>query len=54
MDLAELDSSLVLILKKVTLMILLERFLVRLMIGITKNHIRGIIKVTFLTKRTRL
>ena len=46
--------SLVLLLKKVTLMILLEGFLVRLMIGITKNPFRRIINVTFLSKRTRL
>ena len=35
-------------------MILLEGFLVRLMIGITKNPSRRIINVTFLIKRTRL
>ena len=35
-------------------MILLEGFLVRLMIGITKNPFRRIINVTFLSKRTRL
>ena len=43
-----------LLLKKVTLMILLEGFLLRLMIGITKNPSRRIINVTFLSKRTRL
>ena len=35
-------------------MILLEGFLVRLMIGITKNPSKRITKVTFLSKRTRL
>ena len=35
-------------------MIFLEGFLVRLMIGITKNPSRRIINVTFLSKRTRL
>ena len=35
-------------------MILLEGFLVRLMIGITKNPSRRIINVTFLSRRTRL
>ena len=35
-------------------MILLEGFLVRLMIGISKNPSRRIINVTFLSKRTRL
>ena len=48
------NLSLVLLIKKVTLMILLERFLVRLMIGINKNPSRRIINVTFLSKRTRL
>ena len=35
-------------------MILLEGFLVRLMVGLTKNLSRRIINVTFLSKRTRL
>ena len=47
-------SSLVLLVNQITLMILLEGFLVRLMIGITKNPSRRIINVICLTKRTRL
>ena len=46
--------SLVLLLKKVTLMILLEGFLVIPIISLTKNLSKRVINVTFLSKRTKL
>ena len=47
-------SSLVFLVIQIAFMILLEGFLVRLMIGITKNSSRRIINATWMSKRMGL